>query len=184
MDFQSINGNLLELPEVSQRAGKNVSSALRPWTIGSVGEAIGFWVLNKARFWRIVKPLLLQCRIDNEIRNISSFISPNQIRQGLCFLPNQDERYYKDKLLTEDQVKLTYRWDFLALLTRKESGKSRVYPCLIEVKTQRSKARTIEDYRPFNKRDFSREKKAGFKVFCLRILLGNCWHFEARLEEL
>jgi len=184
MNSTRIKGNLLELPKVPKRAGKHISRALRNWTIGDIGEVIGFWVLHKAGFWRIVKPFLLQCRNGDKIVNISSFISPNQIRQGICLLPTTDERYYKDKILTEEQMKSTHRWDFLALRIRKRGGKIKAYPCLIDVKTQRSKAETSEDYRLFKKRDFSREKEIGFKILCLRIILSDDWYFEAKLEEL
>ena len=163
-----IKGNLKQLPDVSKRGGKDVSSAFRSWVIGDIGEVIGFWVLHKARFWRIVKPLLLQHRDKGKIKNISSFISPDQIRQGLCYLPSADERYYKSRVLTEKQIKLTQRWDFLALKIQKEGKKTKSYPCLIDVKTQKFEVGSTEDYRLFKKRDFSKEKKLGFRVFVLK----------------
>ncbi len=73
------------------------------WMVGDVGESIGFWVLHKYKFRRIVKPLELQYREKNRIKTISHFISPNQIRQGICFLPSEKESYYWSKILTEEQ---------------------------------------------------------------------------------
>jgi len=178
-----IEGNLKELPQAQDRGGRKISSALRSWTIGGAGEAIALWALCKVRFWRIVKPLLIQHRNNDEIVNISSFISPNQLRQGLCWLPNEDELYYRKKILTDEQIKLTYRWDFLALKIQKEIGKNKVFPCLIEVKTL-SKVEPSEDYRLFKKRDFSREKEAGFRIFCLKVMLKENWRFEVMFEEL
>ncbi|MCW4003258.1 MAG: hypothetical protein NWE95_05015 [Candidatus Bathyarchaeota archaeon] len=170
-----IEGNLKQLPQLKRRGGRNMSNALRSWTIGDVGEVIGFWALHKARFWRIVKPLLLQHKSEDKLVNISSFISPNQLRQGLCWLPNSDERYYR-KILTEEQIQLTFRWDFLAL-------KYKVGPCLVEIKTQ-SGTEPSDDYRLFKKRDFSKEKKMGFQIFCLRVVLRENWEFEVVIEEL
>lgn len=150
---------------------RDLSNALRCWTIGGVGEVIGFWALHKAKFWWIVKPLMLQGMGKG---NTLTFISPNQIRQGLCWLPNSAERYYR-KILTEEQINLTFRWDFLA--------KKAKTPCLIEVKTQ-SAIEPHDDYRLFKKRNFSKEKQAGFRIFCLRVVLGEDWKFEALFEEL
>jgi len=170
MTLTRVKGNLKRLPTV--KCGKrDMSNALRSWTIGGVGEALGFWALHRAKFWRIVKPLMLQ-GLGNG--NIIAFISPNQLRQGLCWLPSDSERYYR-KALTEEQIKLAFRWDFLA----NKLG----HPCLIEVKTQ-SGIEPSDDHRLFKKRDFSREKQAGFQVFCLKVVLMENWEFEAFFEEL
>ena len=178
-------GNLKSLPKMPKRGGKNTAYAARLWLIGDVGEAIGFWVLHKCKFWRIVKPLLLQYKEEGRIKNICHFISPNQIRQGLCFLPTEHEIYYNSKILNEEQRGYDFaRWDFLAIKIRKERHKFVAYPCLIDVKTQRAEAKTDRDYESFKKRDFSREKKLGFRVFCLRVILHDNWRFEAELEEL
>ena len=136
-----------------------------------MGEVIGFWALHKAKFWWIVKPLMLQGMGKG---NMLTFISENQLRQGLCWLPSSAERYYR-KTLTEEQIKLTFRWDFLA--------KKSKTPCLIEVKTQ-SGAEPSDGYRLFKKRDFSREKQAGFRILCLRVVLKENWDFETLFEEL
>jgi len=175
MNLATITGNLQELPKLP------VSS----WITGDVSEAIGLWALYKARFWKIVKPLHLQWRKRHQITNISSFISPNQIRQGLCLIPSHDELYYRDKILTEEQMKLTHRWrwDFLALKAVREGYRWKTYPCLIEVKTQWYGKDATEGYRLFEKRDFSKEKVSGFKVFCLRVMLGDNWNFEVAFEE-
>lgn len=159
-----------------------MSNALRYWTIGGIGEVVGFWALHRARFWRIVKPLLLQHKREGELENISSFISPNQLRQGICMFPTNDELYYR-KILTEEQIELTRRWDFLALKIQRGIGKQTVCPCLVEVKTQ-SGAEPSDDYRVFKKRDFSREKKMGFRIFGMSVVLGEDWGFEAVFEEL
>ena len=188
MNLTSIKGNLCELPEILYVG--TASNALRSWAIGDVGETIAFWALHKAKFWRIVKPFLIQYMAGDEIVNISSFISPNQIRHGSCMLPNEDERYYKEKILTEEQVKLTYRWDFLAVKIEKVGDRFEACPCLIDVKTQRAESGTSftdsEYYKIFKKKceDCSKEKEIGFKVFCLRIIVGDDWHFEARFKEL
>ena len=181
MELARIKGNLEELPEAPKRRKGKRLTALRSWTIGGVGEAIAFWALHKARFWRVVKSLLLQYKNGDGITKVSSFISPNQLRQGLCFLPSYDERYYRRKFLTDEQIKLTFRWDFLAL--KKENKERMSSPCLIEVKTQ-STFEPSEDYRLFKKRDFSKEKTAGFQIFCLRIVLKENWGFEAIFEKL
>jgi len=47
-----------------------------------------------------------------------------------------------------------------------------------------SKVKPSEDYRLFKKRDFSREKEAGFRIFCLRVKLKENWRFEVVFEEL
>lgn len=182
MALTRIEENLKQLPQVKRRGGRNMSNALRSWTIGGVGEVIGFWSLHKARFWRIVKPLLLQHKSEDKLVNISSFISPNQLRQGICKFPTEDELYYR-KILTEEQIELTFRWDFLALRIQKEIGKHIVCPCLVEIKTQ-SGAEPSDGYRLFKKRDFSREKKIGFRIFCLRVVLRENWEFEVMFEEL
>jgi len=182
MTLTRTEGNLKQLPQVKRRGRRNMSNALRLWTIGGVGEVIGFWALHKARFWRIVKPLLLQHKREDELENISSFISPNQLRQGICMLPTEDELYYR-KILTEEQIEFTCRWDFLALRIQRGIGEHAVSPCLVEIKTQ-SGAEPSDDYRLFKKRDFSREKKIGFRIFCLRIVLRENWEFEVVFEEL
>ncbi len=169
MTYPLIEGNLKALPAV-EKGKKDFTNTLRCWTIGGVGEVISFWGLHKAKFWRIVKPIMFQGCLINGL----AFVSPNQIRQGLCLLPNSDERYYR-KRLTDEQIKLTYRWDFLAL---KPKG-----PFLIEIKTQ-SAIEPHDDYRLFKKRDFSKEKQAGFSVLCLRIVLRADWQFEVLFEEL
>jgi len=181
---ETVKGNLKRLPDMPTKVRKNVAEALRYWVIGDIGEDIAFWVLHKARFWRIVKPLWLQYKEDKK-RNVSALVSPNQLRQGLCFLPSEDEWYYRRRMdLTEEHLKLTRRWDFLALKILKEESRFKAYPCLIEVKTQWSETKDSEGYRLFRRRDFSNEKRLGFRVFCLRILLGESWDFEANLEEL
>ncbi|MBM3142857.1 MAG: hypothetical protein FJ005_07415 [Chloroflexi bacterium] len=155
------------------------------WMVGDVGESIGFWVLHKCKFRRIVKPLVLQYREKDRIKTISHFISPNQIRQGICFLPSEDESLYWNKVLTEEQKKYHFiRWDFLALKVQRESRKLIAYPCLIEVKTRRSGTKISRDYESFKKRDFTREKCLGFRVFCASIILHDDWNFEADIEEL
>jgi hypothetical protein len=125
--LDKIRGNLRELPQVQDQGRRKISTALRSWTIGGVGETIALWTLYKARFWRIVKPLRIQYRNNGKMVDVSSFISPNQLRQGLCLLPNEDERYYRKKILTEEQIKLTYRWDFLALKIHEESGNRKCF---------------------------------------------------------
>jgi hypothetical protein len=170
MALTHIEGNLKQLPTV-KCGRRGMSNALRCWTIGGVGEVIGFWALHKARFWYIVKPIMLQGMGKG---NILTYISPNQLRQGLCWLPSSAERYYR-KILTDEQIKLTFRWDFLA-------NKPKA-PCLIEIKTQ-SGTEPSDDYRLFKKRDFSKEKQEGFRVFCLRVVLRENWEFEVLFEEL
>lgn len=124
MALSHIEGNLKQLPTVKS-GQKDLSKALGCWTIGGIGEVIGFWALHKAKFWRIVKPLRLQ---GIGRGNTVTFISPNQIRQGLVWLPSSNERYYR-KILTEEQINLTFRWDFLALKPKA--------PCLIKLKLSR-----------------------------------------------
>lgn len=178
-----IRGDLKSLIKDTNRGGKGFAYAARLWLIGDVGEAIGFWALHKCKFRRIVKPLLLRYR-QGRIETTSHFISPNQIRQGQCYLPSEDELYY-NSVLSEQQKSYSFStWDFLAILVRREHHKSVGYPCLINVKTQRAEARTSRDYESFKKRDFSHEKNLGFKVLCLRVLLRDNWSFEAKLEEL
>jgi hypothetical protein len=155
------------------------------WMVGDVGESIGFWVLHKYKFRRIVKPLELQYREGDRIKTVSHFISPNQIRQGICFLPSEKESYYWSKVLTEEQKEYHFiRWDFLAIKVERESRKFIAHPCLIEVKTRRSETKTSRDYESFKKRDFTREKGLGFRVFCVSVILCDDWNFEADIEEL
>ena len=188
MNVTSIKGNICELPEMVH--AETAASTLRSWIIGDIGENIAFWALHEAKFWRIVKPFQIQYMAGDEIINISSFISPNQVRHGLCMLPNEDERYYAEKILTEEQLKLTYRWDFLALKIQKEGERFEACPCLIDVKIQRSKSATCfndtEYYKIFKKKcDASaKEKENGFKLYCLMIVLEDNWQFEAIFTEL
>lgn len=170
MALTRIEGNLKQLPTV--KCGKrDLSNAFRSWTIGGIGEVIAFLALHKAKFSCIVKPLMLQGMGKG---NILIFISPNQLRQGLFWHSRGTERYYQ-KTLTEEQFKLAFRWDFLAMKLKA--------PCLIEVKTQ-SGSEPSDYYRLFKKRDFSREKQAGFRIFCLRVVLKENWDFETLFEEL
>ncbi len=188
MNISSVKGNLCELPEIVY-AGTSLD-ALRSWIIGDVGESIAFWALHQAGFWRIVKPFHLQYMAGDEIINISSFISPNQIRHGSCLLPNEDELYYKEKILTDEQVNLTHRWNFVALKIQKIGDRFEATPCLIDVKTQRAESATCfndsEYYKIFKKKceDSAKEKELGFDVYCLRIILGDDWHFEAIFTQL
>lgn len=178
-----ITGNLKSLAMDTDRKERRFAYAARLWLIGDVGEAIGFWVLHKCKFRRIVKPLLLRYR-QGRMKTTSHFISPNQIRQGQCYLPSEDELVYNN-VFSEEQKKYSFSaWDFLAIKVQKERSKLVSYPCLIDVKTRRGEAKTSRDYESFKKRDFSREKKLGFRVFCLRVILHDNWRFEAELEEL
>jgi len=180
-----VRGNLKSLPKMPERKGRNFAYASRLWLIGDVGEAIGFWVLHKSRFWRIVKPLLLQYKEEERIKNICHFVSPNQIRQGVCRLPTEDELYYNRKIFSEEQREYHFSpWDFIAIKIKKEQRKFVAYPCLIDVKTQRAEAKTNRDYESFKQRDFLHERKLGFRIFCLKIVLCDNWDFEAELEEL
>jgi hypothetical protein len=180
-----IKGNVKSLPNMPERKGRNFKNAARLWLIGDIGEAIAFWVLHKSRFWRIIKPLSLQHKEEDRIKSVCHFVSPNQVRQGLCFLPTDDELYYYSKIFSGEQRGYDFaRWDFLAIKIRKESHNFVAYPCLIDVKTQRAEAKTNRDYESFKKRDFSREKELRFKIFCLKVVLRNDWDFEAELEEL
>ena len=184
MDYLSIKGNMFQLPRVHYM-GENVSNLLQSWVIEDIGEAIGFWALHKSRFWRIVKPLLLKYIVGDEIVTFSSFISPNQIRTGVCLLPNEDEIYYKEMILTEEQVKATHGWDFLALQIEKIDERFEAHPSLIDIKTQRSIPTINKQHkkRPTNHDTFAREKKQDFKVFLLQIIFQDNWHFEVKLEE-
>jgi hypothetical protein len=47
-----------------------------------------------------------------------------------------------------------------------------------------SRVESSDDYRLFKKRDFSKEKEAGFRFFCLRVMLKENWRFEVIFEEL
>lgn len=179
-----VRGNLKSLPKMPERKGKNFAYAARLWVIGDVGEAVALWALREYKFRRIIKPLLLQYKEKDKIRSICHFISPNQIRQGVCFLPSMDEKVYNCRVFNEEQQKYNFtRWDFLALKTQRENNKFITHPCLIEVKTHRAEAKS-RDYETFKNKDFSKESSMGFRIFCLKIVLRDNWDFEAELEEL
>lgn len=178
-----IKGNL-RLPPRGRQAKRRLAKPTHLWLLGDIGEAIAIQVLHQWRFWRIVKPLLFQHKEEDGVVNHCHFISPGQIRQGICFMPTMQDLYYRKILSVEQNTYHFYHWDFVATKIHKENHKFVAYPCLIEVKTQRREAVRSYDYESFMKKDFSAEKERGFKIFCLRILLHDNWDYEAELNEL
>jgi len=99
---------MLELSEAPS-AGRNAPSAFG-FSVGrEVEDAIAFWALQKAGFWRIVKPFLIQHMSGDEIENIGYLLTPHQIRQRLCLLPGEEELYYKERILDEKQLMSVYK---------------------------------------------------------------------------
>src|SRR4030042_3241305 len=109
-----IRGNMLELSQIPGD-GQGIPHTLGIWANKELGDAVAFWVLQKAQFWRIVKPFQIQQMAGDEIENISCLLTPQQIRQRACLIPSNEERYYKDRILTDEQLKAVSRWDYLAL---------------------------------------------------------------------
>ena len=185
MGSDFIQGNMLELSE-APRAGRNAPSPFG-FSVGrEVGDAIAFWALQKAGFWRIVKPFLIQHMSGDEIENIGCLLTPHQIRQHLCLLPGEEELYYKERILDEKQLMSVYKWDYLALRIQKSGDRFEAYPSLIDFTTQeRRDIIEVQNglYRK-NQEDIDRVKETGFRVFRLEIILSENWRFKANIEEI
>jgi len=151
-----------------------------------LGDVVAFWVLQKAGFWRIVRPFLIQHVSGDEIRNICCLLTPHQIRQRTCLLPGEDELYYKERILNEDQLGAVHRWDYLALRIQKSGDRFEAYPSLIDVVTHEPRGLGGAQrglYRK-NRDDLDNMKESGFRVYTLEIVLCDNWRFEARIEEI
>jgi hypothetical protein len=180
-----IQGNMLELSEAPS-AERNAPSTFG-FSVGrEVGDAIAFWALQKAGFWRIVRPFLIQHMAGDEIENIGCLLTPHQIRQRLCLLPSEDELYYKERILDEEQLMSAYRWDYLALRIQKSGDGFEAYPSLIDVTTQEPRGIVRIQHGLYRKKqeDIDRVKETGFRVFRLEIILGENWRFKANIEEI
>ncbi len=184
MDSELIRGNMLELSQ-TPGDGQGIPHTLGIWANKELGDAVAFWVLQKAQFWRIVKPFQIQHMAGDEIENISCLLTPQQIRQRACLIPSDEERYYKDRILTDEQLKAVSRWDYLALKIQKSGDRFEAYPCLIDFTTQKpQKEITHQGWFKKTGEDIERMKESGFRVFRLEIILSENWSFTANLWEM
>jgi hypothetical protein len=185
LDSDLIQGNMLELTETPE-IGRNASRTLGLSVGREVGDAIAFWVLQKVGFWRIVKPFLIQQMSRDEIQKIGCLLTPHQIHQHLCLLPSEDELYYRERILDEEQLMLAYRWDYLALRIQKGEDRFEAYPSLIDFTTQEPLGIVKVQSGLYRKvwKDVERVKGTGFRVFILEVVLGENWHFKANIQEI
>lgn len=185
MDSDLIQGNMLELSKTPD-IGRNTSGTLGLSVGREVGDAIAYWALQKTGFWRIVKPFLIQHMSGDEIKNIGCLLTPHQIHQHLCLLPSEDELYYRERILDEEQLMSAYKWDYLALRIEKGEDRFEAYPSLIDFTTQEPLgiAKVQAGLHRKVREDIERVKETGFRVFRLEIVLGENWHFKANIQEI
>ena len=184
LDSELISGNMLELSQTPS-AEQAIPYALGFWANRELGEAVACWVLQKANFWRIIKPFQIQHMSGDEIENIGCLITPQQIRQRSCLLPGEEELYYREKILTNEQLKTVSRWDYLALRIQKSNDRFEAYPCLIDFTTQKHREEIMRrGWYMKSEEDIERAKESGFRVFKLEVTLNENWSFTASLEEM
>jgi hypothetical protein len=180
-----IQGNMLELsstPDVMRNA-----SSVYWLSVGrEVGDAIAYWALQKTGFWRIVKPFLIQYMSGDEMKNIGGLLTNHQIHQHRFLLPSEDELYYRERILDEEQLISAYKWDYLALRIEKGENGFEAYPSLIDFTTQEpfGTAKVQGGLYRKEREDLERAKEIGFRVFRLEVVLGENWHFKANIHEI